>query len=177
MSDNPQAASPAGEKQVELLFVQHAGAIRAFVRALQPSLSDSDDVMQETFLAVSQKAATFVMGTNFVAWAFAIARLKVLEHHRRQRRAAALSEAAIVALADDAPDPEMSRRRESALAACLERLTPKARNLLWRKYSSRQSSDEMGSQLGMTATAVRLALFKARALLRDCISAKIESAT
>ena len=45
--------------EVQLLFVRHEGAIRAFVRALQPSLADADDVMQETFLTVSRKASTF----------------------------------------------------------------------------------------------------------------------
>jgi RNA polymerase sigma-70 factor (ECF subfamily) len=141
---------------------------------LQPSLADADDVMQETFLTISHKAASFDPGTNFVAWACAIARLKVLEHFRRQKRAAALSEAAIVALAEDAPTPETARMRETALATCLEKVTPKARDLLWRRYLNRQSSDEIGSHVGMTSTAVRMALFKARAFLRDCVSAELK---
>ena len=66
-----------------MLFVRHEGTIRAFVRALQPSLSEADDILQETFLTVSRKAESFEPGTNFVAWACGIARLKILEHHRQ----------------------------------------------------------------------------------------------
>ncbi|MCP4193713.1 MAG: RNA polymerase subunit sigma-24, partial [Planctomycetaceae bacterium] len=50
-------------EEVQLLFVRHENSIRAFVRALQPTLSDADDVMQETFLTVSRKASSFEPGT------------------------------------------------------------------------------------------------------------------
>jgi RNA polymerase sigma-70 factor (ECF subfamily) len=175
MNQEYQGDPASHEEQVQLLFVRHEGAIRAFVRALQPSLADADDVMQETFLTVTRKAASFVPGTNFAAWACAIARLKVLEQFRRQRRVAVLNEAAIVALAEDAPDPESIALRERALANCLEKTTPRLRDLLWRRYSSRQSSDEMAAALGMTSPAVRMALFKARTFLRTCVAAELKN--
>ena len=167
---------PSATEEVQLLFVRHENSIRAFVRALQPSLSDADDVMQETFLTVSRKASSFESGTNFVAWACGIARLKVLENFRQKKRANVLSEAAISALAEDAPSPESLRAREDALRGCLEKLAPKVRDLLWRRYSRRQSSDEMAEAAGMTSNAVRVALSKARVALRDCISSQIQSA-
>ena len=54
-----QRGSPSATEEVQLLFVRHENSIRAFVRALQPSLADADDVLQETFLTVSRKASTF----------------------------------------------------------------------------------------------------------------------
>lgn len=173
---NSDNTMPDDTEEAQLLFVRHEGAIRAFVRALQPSLADADDVMQETFLTISRKAATFEPGTNFLAWACGIARLKVLENLRQRQRTTVLSEKAIIALTDDAPAPEVTARREAALARCLEKVAPRARDLLWRRYSSRQSSDEMATALGMTPTAVRLAMFKARIFLRDCISAELKRA-
>ena len=174
----PSATSEAhsATEEVQLLFVRHQNSIRAFVRALQPSLADADDVLQETFLTVSRKASSFQPGTNFVAWACGIARLKVLENFREKKRANVLSETAIVALAEDAPSPESLCEREDALEACLEKLAPKTRDLLWRRYSRRQSSDEMAEDAGMTPNAVRVALSKARVALRDCISSQIQSA-
>ena len=176
--NNPEDESeaPSATEEVQLLFVRHENSIRAFVRALQPSLSDADDVMQETFLTVSRKASTFEPGTNFVAWACGIARLKVLENFRQKKRANVLSEAAIIALAKDAPSAEALSEKEDALEGCLERLTPKVRDLLWRRYSRRQSSTEMAEATGMTSTAVRVALSKARAALRDCINFQLQQA-
>ena len=176
MEVNAESSCAVATEEVQLLFVRHEGAIRAFVRALQPSLADADDVMQETFLTVSRKASTFEQGTNFLAWACGIARLKVLENLRQRKRATVLSEAAIIALTEDAPAPELTVRREAALASCLEKVAPKARDLLWRRYSSRQSSDEMATALGMTPVAVRLAIFKARGFLRNCISTELKRA-
>ena len=64
MSDELQNTPPTAAEQVQMLFVRHEGAIRAFVRALQPSLADADDVLQETFLTVSRKASSFEPGTK-----------------------------------------------------------------------------------------------------------------
>ena len=164
---------PGSAESVQLLFVRHEGVIRAFVRALQPSLSDADDVMQETFLTVSRKADTFEPGTNFVAWACSIARLKVLENLRQRKRTTVLSEAAIIALSESAPEPEVMAAKESALESCVEKMTPKLRDLTWRRYSSRQSSTEMAEATNMTSNAVRIALTKARAFLRDCVGTEL----
>ena len=87
-----------------------------------------------------------------------------------------LSEAAIDALADEAPMGDLTGVREEALSLCLEKLAPKSRELLWRRYSGRQDSDEMAAGLGMTSTAVRVALSKARAFLRDCVSFELKKA-
>lgn len=170
------AAAPDPTEEVQLLFVRHQNTIRAFVRALQPSLADADDVMQETFLTVSRKASTFEAGTNFVAWACGIARLKVLENFRQRKRANVLSEAAIIALTEDAPSTQFISETENALESCLEQLAPKIRDLLWRRYSRRQSSTEMAEAAGMTSTAVRVALTKARKALRDCVTIQLQNA-
>ena len=169
--------TPNATEEVQLLFVRHESAIRAFVRALQPSLSDADDVMQETFLTVSRKSSTFEPGTNFVAWACGVARLKVLENFRLKKRFNILSEAAVRSLAADTPSPESFQETKDALDRCCEQLTPKVRDLLWRRYSRRQSSTEMADATGMTSTAVRVALSKARAALRNCIRYQLQHVT
>lgn len=176
MTDVSPDTPPSPAEQVQMLFVRHEGAIRAFVRALQPSLADADDVLQETFLTVSRKASSFVPGTNFVAWACGIARLKVLENFRALKRANVLSEAAIIALAEEPPENDTTSMREEALSRCVEKLAPRSRDLLWRRYSGRQDSDTMADGLGMTSTAVRVALSKARAFLRDCVSHELNKA-
>jgi len=168
--------APDATEEIQLLFVRHENAIRAFVRALQPSLSDADDVMQETFLTVSRKAGTFELGTNFVAWACGIARLKVLENFRQRKRANVLSEAAIIALTEDAPSPQSLNEKETALEQCIQKLPPKIRDLLWRRYNRRQNSEEMAQAAGMTPNAVRVALSKARVALRDCINSQLKEA-
>ena len=129
-----EKGGPTPTEEVQLLFVRNENAIRA----LQPSLSDADDVLQETFLTVSRKASSFEIGTNFTAWACGIARLKVLENFHQTKRANVLSEKAIIALTEDVPTPESFKEREQALAKCIAKLPSKLRDLLWRRYSRRQ---------------------------------------
>jgi len=60
------------------------------------------------------------------------------------------------------------------LEKCIAKLPAKPRGLLWRRYSRRQSSDEMAEALDMTSNAVRVALSKARVVLRDCINLQLK---
>jgi RNA polymerase sigma-70 factor, ECF subfamily len=44
---------------VQGLFLQYQPAIRGYILSMIPDFSLADDVMQETFLVVTRKAATF----------------------------------------------------------------------------------------------------------------------
>src|SRR5215210_1323902 len=76
-------ADPEQTALVQSLFVQHLPALRGFVLSLISDFSLVDDVVQETFLVVTAKAASFQRGTNFRAWAWTIARYKVLQTLKR----------------------------------------------------------------------------------------------
>jgi RNA polymerase sigma-70 factor, ECF subfamily len=164
---------PSHLERVQLLFVRHEAALRVFVRGLQPSLADADDVLQETFLTVSRKADDFREGTNFMAWATRIARYKLLEQARQLRRANALSGQAMEALMEDQPDLESIHLQERALASCVARLTQRMRELLVQRYVGRRTSEQIGTAMAMTPLAVRVALSKARTLLRDCVAGEL----
>ena len=84
--------------RVQQLFVRHQGIVKAFILSLQPGFADAEDVLQETFLVVTRRAADFHEGTNFVAWACSIAQLKLFEA-RRNASAPGLSEEALAPLA------------------------------------------------------------------------------
>ena len=58
---------------VQSLFLQHLPALRGFVLSLVSDFSLVDDVVQETFVTVTAKAASYQRGTNFRAWVWTIA--------------------------------------------------------------------------------------------------------
>ena len=62
---------------VQQLFVRHQSKVRSVALALTADFAAAEDVVQETFLTVTAKACDFDLDTNFLAWACAIARLKV----------------------------------------------------------------------------------------------------
>ena len=169
---NREAFDDAARVRVQGLFVRHQGVVKAFILSLQPGFADAEDVLQETFLVVTRKAGEFVPGTNFVAWACAIARLKLLEARRKASRPV-LSEAAMVALCEDAPEEAFFDERLGALRSCVEKLAPKARELVWLRYHSELGSAEIAEKTGWKDGAVRVALTKARGFLRKCVQRQV----
>lgn len=156
--------------RAQQLFVRHQPAVRAFALALTGDFAAAEDVVQETFLTVTAKAAEFRPDTNFVAWACAIARLKVLENRRAARR---FSPAVVESLAAAAPFEEFQEDRLPVLLACLEQLPEKARDVVRLRYFSEHGPSEIAALLGRTVAGVNAALVKARDLLRRCVAAKL----
>ncbi|NDC53786.1 MAG: sigma-70 family RNA polymerase sigma factor [Planctomycetia bacterium] len=159
---------------VQQLFVRHQPALRSFAIALTGDFAAAEDVVQETFLTITAKAADFEPGTNFVAWACAIARLKVLENRRAVRR---FSPAVVDALADAIPADELGAdlgcERLPQLLACLEELPPKARELVRLRYFLEQGPTVIAESLGRSVAGVNAALQKAREALRICVARRL----
>lgn len=68
------------------LLTQLAQLLRRFCqRRLGHDNADVEDMVQETLLAIHTRRATYDPAQAFTAWAYAIARYKVIDHLRRQR--------------------------------------------------------------------------------------------
>jgi RNA polymerase sigma-70 factor (ECF subfamily) len=172
----PDALCLGYTMQVQQLFVRNQSAIKAFILSLQPDFVEADDILQEVFLTVTQKAAEFRPGSSFTAWAFAIARFKVLEAQRRRQRKGAdsLSEEIIELLAAEAPDEGFFESRLSTLRGCLDRLAPRAREIIRLRYYGEHGPEAIAQRLVWTANAVNVALSKARMALRHCVEQQLK---
>jgi RNA polymerase sigma-70 factor (ECF subfamily) len=164
------AANMKFEPPIEALFLKHAVSLRGYLLGLLADRSAADDVFQEVFLTVVRRAEDFRRDGDFLAWARGIARNKVRELYRRQKRSFPFDEQLLEVLADAAEEhePRLDRQRES-LARCLDRLSPRARQIVDLRYAERPlSPPEIAERLAWTTGAVHVALSKARAFLRDC---------
>jgi RNA polymerase sigma-70 factor (ECF subfamily) len=161
---------PSHTEVVQQLFVKHVPAIQMFIRAFLPDFNRADDVLQETFLTATAKADTFREGTNFIAWATAIARLKVLEsYHQRRSAEQMLSPEVIDALCAAAPIAPPSEEFRVMLRECLDALGPRVREALEMRYGDACKPAEVARRMNWTPEAVYVALSRARASLRECV--------
>jgi RNA polymerase sigma-70 factor (ECF subfamily) len=173
VQERTDEANPAVATGVQGLFLTHLNVIRGFIRALVRDRHLADDVLQETFLTVSRKAADFEPGTNFPRWACAVARLKVMEAQRREKgNLLFLSEEAIEALAASDDLPEQDARAE-LLDGCIDDLPPAMRRSVELRYVGEHKPAEIARIIGWSAEAVYVALSRARGLLRDCVERKL----
>ncbi|NBV48834.1 MAG: RNA polymerase subunit sigma-24, partial [Verrucomicrobia bacterium] len=122
MEDHPTPSEHT--LQVQRLFVQHQQVVLYYVLTIEPNLGDAQDIVQETFLTVSRKAATYALGTNFPAWACTVARYQALQFQRDRARSAARLDADVMEMLydEEGATPEMLEPRTLALKGCLGKL-------------------------------------------------------
>jgi RNA polymerase sigma-70 factor (ECF subfamily) len=181
MPDSPddESKDEAHTAAVQGLFVRFQPAIRGYILAMIPDFATADDVMQETFLVVTRKAASFELGTSFPAWVKTIARFKCLEMIRaRQGRFECLSDEVLEALGAEESDFSVNTdERLIHLAECIDRLAPQARRSIDFRYRQDHSPQEIAGIIGCATQSVNVTLSRARSFLRDCVERRMASTT
>ncbi|MBN1395760.1 MAG: sigma-70 family RNA polymerase sigma factor [Pirellulales bacterium] len=150
-------------------------ALYAYILSLLPNRDEAGDVLQDVNLVMWRRSDEYAEGTNFIAWAYKIARFKVLARHRdRHRDRHIFDQRLFAALADQAErrasDP---RGLASLLDDCLEELPANQRELIEERYSPGGSVGEMARRLGRSAAALSVALSRIRNSLLQCIHRKM----
>lgn len=162
------------ERFVQLL-TGHQSVLRAFIHAMIPDWHAAEDVLQETNAVLWRKSRQFESGTDFRAWAFAIAnnqaRSARLKFSRQKQR---FSDIAADRVATDAADRlrDLDDRRE-ALEACYRKLTEGQRGLLRQRYTDNQSAANIAESTGRPVGSIRQTLYRIRQSLADCIQRRL----
>lgn len=166
----PAHSDPDPELQrVQMLFVREIPALRGMLWALVPDRHRLNDVVQETFLTVTQKAHDFEPGTNFRAWLFAIARFKVLHSLREARLEQSFSPDLIDLLIPEAPDIDTFDERLIHLRACIARLSQQPKRMLHLRYEEGLSIADVADRMGRRVNSIKVMLCQLRGALRECI--------
>ena len=156
-------AGLAGEAEpYRRLLDQLSGLLRAYYGRRCPPGLDAEDLVQETLIAVHTRRATYDAGQPFTAWAYAIARYKLIDALRRGRlhlRAPAEEADALFTA------PGASGSAEAAMAARdLERvmadLPERTRDLIRATKIDGLSTREVADRHGMTESAVKVAIHR-----------------
>lgn len=157
-------------------FATHEPAIRAFIRRLLPSRADADDVLQEAAITLWEKFPECRKEADFRAWAFGVARYKVLSWLRDKRRdRLVLSEETVELLATETSRDEANlARQRAALERCAEKLEPQQRSLLFAAYQSEAKIVEIASKSGRTVAGFYQWLHRIRRQLLDCVRRELK---
>ena len=108
---------------------------------------------------------------DFLAWARQIAYHKVLDFYKKSRRLQArLSQVFLERISisvGQSPDSQPEDRRE-ALAKCIEKLSPRARDILTYRFVQGATTQSTATLLGKSVDSVYKALAKLRQSLFQC---------
>lgn len=150
--------------------------LRSFVAATGVSRSGVDDLVQEAYVAYFSNRGRKPADVEEIAWVKGIARNKCLKYFRSQKRAPFA--VPLVDVPGEAPgalnSPFFSEEAFHALASCMDKLTPRARRLIYGKYEERARGRDLAEREGLSVEAVRTALTRARETLRICMTRKRE---
>lgn len=159
--------APSIVENVQRLFLEHQAGLYGYVLSIVRDFSLAQDVVQDTFLIVTRKAAQFDPKTNFVAWAYTIARYEALASMRRLARPALAEETLQLLFAQE--EPRVSEHTIELVRACMEKLTPNVQRMLNLRYEDALKPAEIARLLGWTSNAVSVAICRARLELRKCV--------
>lgn len=152
------------------LLVEIAERLRLYyARRLGAGHAASEDLVQETLIAVHTKRFTYDPDRPFTAWLHAIARYKMIDQLRETgaRRTVPLDDVGDLLAPDDVE--EAATRLD--VARLLDGMPPRSRELVQAVKIEGRSIEEVSRRSGLSQSAVRVAIHRALKRLSDRVRA------
>ncbi len=156
---------------VELL-TRHQSDLWAFIFSQLPGHPDVADILQKTNVILWLKRGDFEPGSDFLAWAFSVARYEVRAHLKEAKRANWLvfNDELLETISAEAPEQfGDGNLRLKWLGICLGKLRPAERQLVEHRYESQEGLAEYAARSGRSVSSLSVTLHRVRAALRACI--------
>ena len=156
-------------------LTRHQPALEAFCHAHLANRQDAQEALQATSVKLWEKAADWNTSTEFLPWAFAVARFTVLSMVRdRKRDRLVFDEDVVLAMAQEAETMavEFEERRE-ALGNCMQRLKAEQRGILHAHYLTGRTVREIANSTQRSESAVKMILLRLREQLSECIQRQL----
>jgi RNA polymerase sigma-70 factor (ECF subfamily) len=150
-------------------------ALEAYCYANTAKREDAKEVYQAACVKLWQKAADWDPETNFLPWAFTVARYTILSHYRDKKRDRLIfDEDVMEAMATETERAASAYEdRKEALANCMKKVSDKQLRLLNCHYTMNQSLREIAASDGRSLSAVKMNLMRLRQSLRTCINQQV----
>lgn len=169
------AVANADEQAFRRLVEKHQSAVVGTVAKMLGGAADSEDIAQQVFIRVWKSAKRYKPTAKFTTWLYTIAKNLVFnESRRRSRKKTGSLDALREAGAPDPVDCDQRQPDDEALQAELEktvdraiaRLPEKQRLAVILRQHQGLPYEEIGSVLGLSLSAVKSQLFRAREALK-----------
>jgi len=164
----------------DALMERHGEKLFARILRITRHIEDAEDSLQDTFLAAYLKLDQFEGRSQFSTWIATIATNQALMCLRRRRSKALLNEevrqsdeGGVTPEAQESrPDAEkqlLGHEARTHFHDAIARLRPKDREIICLLHIEEHSAKEVATELGLTVSAVKSRVHRARKDLRECI--------
>lgn len=166
--------NPPGTRTFDDILWQTQARVRSYIAGMGISPHDVDELAQETYLQLYRGIDKMPPEASPELWVKGIAKNLCLGHLRKHAQRGRLHRHALAEiLANTTTRLERAMNQsafEPALDDCLSKLPPERRDMLDLRYAQQLSSDSIAEETKSTADAVRAALHRIRAGLRDSVA-------
>jgi len=165
-------AMSSGDKRyiLTLLMKRFGDAIYRFARANVGDAQLAADIRQQVFLEAYRDLDTYARRSSLTTWLFGIARhrcLDAIKSSRRWHTRFTSDDSAECEVDHPGPDGQIDRSRLlDALAACLSKLAPAAREAVLLRYRDELSYNEVAAIVGDSPATVEQRIRRALPKLR-----------
>jgi RNA polymerase sigma-70 factor (ECF subfamily) len=159
------------QQQFLSLFLRSEREIFRYVAALIPNVTDAEDIVQQTAIALWEKFGSYDPAQPFTPWACGFALNKTKQWiERRQRWQALLERGLAEELAQRREElrPEIETRLKH-LEGCISKLPAEQRSMVEGYYYRRDSVEKLAEESGRTVAAAYKTLQRIRQALQTCI--------
>jgi RNA polymerase sigma-70 factor (ECF subfamily) len=166
--------SSAAQQRFLSLFLRSEREIFRYVAALVPNVTDAEDIVQQTALALWEKFDAYDPAQPFTPWACRFALNKARQWiERRQRWQALLEHGLAEELVQRRQElqPELELRLKH-LEGCLGRLPQGQRSLVEGYYYERAGIGKLAERSGRTPAATYKMLQRIRQSLQLCLESR-----
>ena len=152
-------------EEFDRMFAECYVRVVRFVERRTGDHAIAEEIAAETFLVAWAKRHRAEIS---LPWLYRTARNKIGDHFRRSQRKR-LAEQALARLAEE-PETGISTLERLDLAAAMEALSSRERDVVMLTYWEDLTAREVGEVLGTSESAIWVALTRARKKLRDRLS-------
>lgn len=162
--------------QLADLVREHQAGVWRYVRYLGADPPESDDLTQETFLAVARAPFEQRCPKQTAAYLRTVAgnQLRMLRRKQKREVECVTLEAAEAVWAEVAGDDGLETYLD-ALRECLQGLDGRARQAIDLHYREETSRELMAERLDMKPEGVKTLLRRTRQILRECIERRLRT--
>ena len=168
---------PSRKGQVARLLMQHRTALYGFIFACVRNHDDTEDILQNVSVAVTESIGQLQEDSGFLPWAREIARRRVLAYRRTAKREVPYDPEVVRVLAEaaDRVEDQMSGgEHRAALMACLEQLPGESRKMIAMRYDGTSGSvTDLAGHFGRSVQSVYAQLKRIKIALRDCVGRRL----
>jgi RNA polymerase sigma-70 factor (ECF subfamily) len=165
MPDAPQTA------EFVRLWMLHGRSIYAYLLTLASNYADADELYQDVGTTLWEKFDEFTPGTSFPAWARQVARYKVQNFWKLHRHKTVLCSPEFLDTISKrySQQTDVLGAQQKAFADCYNKLPPRQKDLIRRRYESGVTPTGIAEQTGRSVKAVYHSLRRIHNALFDCV--------